>query len=164
MIKIKLVDRTAAMARRDFVGNMALGGGSIMLAGSLGLTQSSCSKENKQPSVVLSRPAADEHIAACGIFCSNCSRFKAGKCEGCQVEPGYECATRDCCIEKVIIGCWKCEEFKAPADYRECGKINTFMSKVWKLLYKVDRPAALAMLRDQGNEAFLEIKKESGNM
>ena len=150
--------------KREFIRCMALGGGSLILTGSLIFTQSSCSKDERKASVVLSRPEPSKHVAACGLFCSNCSRLKSGKCKGCQIEPGYDCATRDCCIEKSIKGCWKCEEFKAPADYKNCKKVNTFMGRVWKLIYRADRPTALTMIRDQGEEAFMELKKKSGKM
>ena len=60
----------------------------------------------KKPVQIMSEPAADEHIAACGLFCSNCRAFKRGKCKGCQVAPGYaSCAVRGCCIAHGITRC-----------------------------------------------------------
>lgn len=156
-------DEMICCDRRNFVMNTGLCGAFIALAASLGVVQSSCAQAARK-SPVPSRPAREEHIAACGLFCSNCPKFKSGKCQGCQIEPGYKCEVRDCVFEKDITGCWDCDEFKAPASFKDCKKINTFMGKIWKLVYKSDRPAALTMIRDQGKEAFIKSKLESGRM
>ena len=112
----------------------------------------------------LSSPPADAHIAACGLFCTNCGAFKKGKCAGCQIGPRYfrKCAVRACCAEKGITTCAECDEFGAPRDYRECAKLNTFVARVFSLFFGSDRPAALAMLRDRGRDIYIEEKLKSG--
>jgi len=113
----------------------------------------------------LSTPPAEAHIAACGLFCTNCRSFKLKKCQGCQIGPKFErCSVRKCCVEKGITTCAQCEEFSAPRDYRECKRINNIIPKVFGLIFGTNRPKALALLRDHGQEAYLAEKRASGKM
>jgi len=113
----------------------------------------------------ISNPPVNEHIAACGLFCSNCRKFKIGRCQGCQIAPGFaRCSIRKCCIEKGITICAECEEYLSPKSYLECKKINNLITKVFALIFKSNRPAALALLRDEGRTAYLQAKRESGKM
>jgi hypothetical protein len=81
------------------------------------------------------------------------------------VAPAFaRCSIRRCCREKGIVTCAECEAFPAPRDYRECRKVNNLLSKLFALLFKSDRPAALALLRDQGRDAYLTLKRHSGKM
>jgi hypothetical protein len=114
---------------------------------------------------VLSQPKREEHIAACGLFCTNCSKFQRGRCQGCQTAPAFSrCSARACCAEKNITGCWECRDFAAPADYRTCPHLNNLIAKVFALIFRSDRPGSLALLRDHGREKFLEAKRASGKM
>lgn len=108
-------------------------------------------------------PPADAHIAACGLFCTNCGRFKVGKCKGCAVAPAFaSCPIRACCGERNIPHCGQCADFPAPRDYRACGKIHNWISRIFAFIFKSDRPGALAMLRDQGTDAYLAEKRRTG--
>lgn len=116
-------------------------------------------------SQLIQNPPQDAHIAACGLLCTNCGKFKKGRCKGCQIESGFSnCSVRLCCIEKEITTCAECDEFVSPRDYRECRKLNNFIARIFALIYGSNRPAALAMLRDQGEEAFLSAKRETMKM
>ncbi|MBN1654046.1 MAG: DUF3795 domain-containing protein [Deltaproteobacteria bacterium] len=116
-------------------------------------------------SVKISSPPENAHIAPCGLFCTNCGKFKKGKCLGCQIEAGFErCAIRLCCISKEIATCAECDAFRAPRDFRECKKIDNWVAKIFALIFKSDRPGALALLRDQGIEAYLTKKRASGKI
>jgi hypothetical protein len=111
----------------------------------------------------ISRPAADEHIAPCGLFCTNCGKFKKGRCQGCQIQPGFaQCAARKCVIEKGITTCAQCPDFQHGRSFLECKKLNNFIAKFFALIFGSDRPGALAMLRDEGPEAYLKAKRASG--
>ncbi len=113
----------------------------------------------------LSHPPKDAHIAACGLFCTNCGKFAKGSCAGCQEAPGFgRCAVRLCCAEKHITNCAECPDFKAPRDYRECKKVHNVISRVISLFTGSDRPSALALLRDKGQDAYLAAKRASGKM
>lgn len=108
-------------------------------------------------------PPADAHIAACGLFCTNCGAFKNKKCPGCQVAPKFaSCGVRACCVERKIETCASCADFAAPKDFRECGKLNNWISKIFALIFRSDRPGALALLRDRGREAYLAEKRATG--
>ena len=111
----------------------------------------------------ISNPPVEEHIAPCGLFCTNCGKFKAGKCQGCQIAPGFaRCGIRKCCVEKGITTCAECDEFRSPRSYRECKKIDNLMAKFFALIFKSNRPAALALLRDEGMAVYLQTKRDSG--
>lgn len=113
----------------------------------------------------LSSPPRDEHIAACGLFCTNCGRFKKGKCEGCQVSPAFaNCPARSCCMEKGIITCAECPDFTTIEEYRSCKKLNSFVAKVFSFIFRTDRPTAIHFLRDSGKDAYLAEKRSSGKM
>jgi hypothetical protein len=114
---------------------------------------------------VLSEPDPGAHVSACGLFCTNCGKFKAGKCKGCQVAPAFECCpVRTCCEQRIITTCAQCTDFAAPRSYRECPKVNSFIARVISFFTRSDRPAALALLRDMGLEGYLAEKRASGRM
>ena len=114
---------------------------------------------------VISTPPKEAHIAPCGLFCSECGKFKRDKCEGCQIQAGFkQCSIRICVIEKGIKTCAECQEFKAPRDYKECKKVNNFIAKVISLITGSNRPAALALLRDEGIESYLVEKRRANKM
>jgi hypothetical protein len=113
----------------------------------------------------ISQPKADEHIAPCGLFCTACGKFKKGRCQGCQIEPGFaQCTIRQCVIEKGITTCAECADFAKGRDYRECKKVNNVIAKIIAVFTKSDRPGALALLRDEGRDAYLQAKRASGKM
>ena len=114
---------------------------------------------------VISNPPANESIAPCGLFCTECGSFKKGRCKGCQVEPGFKrCPVRGCCVEKKIETCAGCGEFKAPRDYRECKKVFNPIARVIGFFTGSDRCGALALLRDSGREAYLAQKRQAKKM
>ena len=111
----------------------------------------------------LSIPPRDEHIAACSLYCSGCGKFKAGRCEGCQVRPGFaQCKVRRCCAEKGVTGCFECKEFPAPRDYRECANVNHWIPRLISLFTKSDWPRYLTILRDEGKGPYLAAKRAGG--
>jgi len=114
---------------------------------------------------VLSEPPRDEHIAACGLFCTNCGAFKRNRCPGCQVGPRFHsCPVRVCVAGKGITTCADCPDFRAPRNFKECPTLNSFIARVFSVLFRSDRPGALALLRDQGRTAYLAAKRQSGKM
>jgi hypothetical protein len=114
---------------------------------------------------VLSSPPDDSHIGACGLFCTNCGKFKRGRCQGCQLQSGsWRCPVRLCCAGRKITTCARCFDFESPRDYSECPKLNTFMARTASLFTGVNRLLALDLLRDRGPERYLTAKRESGKM
>jgi hypothetical protein len=63
---------------------------------------------------------------------------------------------------KGIASCAECNEF---ADPKACKKFNNIMSKVFALLFKSNRPACVAQIKELGLEGhakkMAELKKHS---
>jgi hypothetical protein len=115
--------------------------------------------------VQISNPAPDAHISACGLFCSNCKQFLKKKCGGCQIKPAWEkCEIRKCVIEKEHTHCSECSDFASPHSFKECNKINTLLGKVISFFFRSNRPAALAMIRDEGVEVYLKSRQGTKRM
>ena len=113
----------------------------------------------------LSRPDPDAHIAACGLFCTNCGAFRKGRCQGCQIRPRFSsCRTRACCEGRGITTCAECGDFAAPRDFRECPKVYNWIARIVAAISRSDRTGALVLLRDRGREVFLASKRASGRM
>jgi len=65
-----------------------------------------------------------ESVAYCGLVCEVCRNVGKG-CKGCRSRGGdANCFQRECCLEKGIDGCWKCEGFPCKKGY--------FADETWK--------------------------------
>ena len=97
---------------------------------------------------------SDEMILAyCGLVCNDCGAFKKQKCEGCHSERPLNkgCKVKPCAVDKGIITCADCDEFE---DLAKCKKLNNFISKIFKLIFKTDRLGNLQRIRQNGLEQF----------
>jgi len=65
---------------------------------------------------------------------------------------------RACVRDKGLTLCSDCPDFRAPRDFRECVKVNNWIARAIAFFTGSNRPAALAMLRDQGREAYLAAR------
>jgi hypothetical protein len=93
-----------------------------------------------------------ELVASCGLYCGACRFYIKGKCKGCAAnERATWCKLRSCCIEKGIRTCAECTEFPNPND---CKKFNNFMAKLFGLVFRSDRAACIARIRDLGLEDY----------
>lgn len=93
-----------------------------------------------------------EPVAACGLFCGACKKFKNGTCPGCRAnEKAAWCDVRRCNIDRGYATCAECAEF---ADPHECRKFNNFIGKVVGVLLNSDRFACVARIREVGVQAF----------
>jgi len=92
-------------------------------------------------------------IAYCGLVCSECGQFKRQKCEGCHSEkPMFKgCKVKKCAADKGISTCAACVEF---GDLKQCPKLNNFISKIFKLIFRSDRLGNLEQIRCCGLEKF----------
>ena len=99
-------------------------------------------------------------IAACGLYCGACRKYRLGKCPGCRMaectdseQPKYKwlqkCLIRKCCQHLDYSTCAECEK-----DVRECKTYNPIISKVFTYLFNSDRPACIRYLRRYGEEAY----------
>ncbi|MFA5293130.1 MAG: DUF3795 domain-containing protein [Phycisphaerae bacterium] len=92
-------------------------------------------------------------IAYCGLVCSECGAFKKQKCQGCHSEKPMNrgCKIKKCAMSKNIVTCAACDEFD---DLKQCKKLNNFISKIFKLIFKSDRMGNLELIRCKGLEEF----------
>lgn len=92
-------------------------------------------------------------LAYCGLVCNECGAFKKEKCEGCHSEKPLNkgCKVKKCATDKGIITCADCDEYE---DLAKCRKLNNFISKIFKFIFKSDRLGNLALIRQNGLEQF----------
>ena len=91
-------------------------------------------------------------VAACGLYCGACGKYKKGACPGCaKNEKAAWCTVRSCCLQKVIATCADCQEFSDPKD---CKKFNNFFSKIIGFLLRSDRKACICRIREIGLEKY----------
>jgi hypothetical protein len=105
-------------------------------------------------------PAKSELIAACGLYCGACHRYKKGKCPGCaeNVKATW-CKIRTCTKEKGYHTCAECTEF---ADVQACRKFNNIFAKIFALIFKSDRPASVKLISAIGVDAYAREMAEKG--
>lgn len=90
-------------------------------------------------------------IAACGLYCGACMKFRKDKCAGCSVEGFQRCKIRKCCHEKGYHTCAECNK-----EVRECRTYNNLVGKMFSLLFNSDRAACIHYIRHKGEDAFAE--------
>ena len=99
-------------------------------------------------------------IAACGIYCGSCGKFRKGKCPGCKDNNKANwCKIRTCCLGKEINNCSFCEEFPDP---KACGKYNNFVARAIEFVFITDRLLCIEKLKAEGNEKFVQIMSDNG--
>ena len=88
-------------------------------------------------------------VAHCGLVCSDCGAFKKGKCPGCLSEKplNRNCKIKACNYENGYRTCADCREFER---FEDCGKLNNFISKIFKLVFRSDRMGQLYNIRESG--------------
>lgn len=102
--------------------------------------------------------ASVDLVAYCGLYCGGCGAYLKERCNGCHKnEKASWCKIRLCCMGKGIASCATCNEY---ADPKECKKFNNIMSKVFALLFKSDRAACIAQIKEAGLEGH--AKKMAG--
>ena len=96
--------------------------------------------------------ARSELVAACGLYCGECYRYKKGKCAGCaeNVKATW-CKVRTCTAERGYRTCAECTEFP---DVQACRKLNNIFSKFFALVFKSDRKASLQLISAVGVEEY----------
>lgn len=100
-----------------------------------------------------------ELVAYCGLYCGACKSYLDEKCKGCRENSKATwCKVRSCCMEKQIKSCAECVEFNDP---RACKKFNNFMSKIFGLIFRSDRAACIAQIKQLGLERHA---KDMANM
>jgi hypothetical protein len=99
-------------------------------------------------------------IAKCGLYCGNCGKFKNGKCAGCEANTKATwCKARSCCIENGYATCADCS-----TNPRECKKFSNFVSDIFSLIFRSDRPASIDYIKQLGREAFIQMMIDQNRM
>ena len=94
-------------------------------------------------------------VARCGLYCGSCGAHRRGRCGGCCDAPKFTCCpVRKCCIENNYATCAECQAFPNP---RDCKKFNNFISKLFGLIFRSDRPACIAQIREKGLQTHADI-------
>lgn len=97
-------------------------------------------------------------VAYCGLYCGACRSYLREKCPGCHDnEKARWCKIRVCCMEPGYATCADCAEFKNPND---CRKFNNMMAKVFGLLFRSDRAACVAQIRELGVQGHADRMTE----
>lgn len=109
----------------------------------------------------MSATVPDVIVARCGLVCSNCGAFRAGRCQGCHSErPMFRnCPVKACTSQRGCTTCADCTEF---ADLRQCGKLWNWISRVFAAIFRSDRIGGLERIREIGLEAFKAERAASG--
>lgn len=103
-----------------------------------------------------------ELVAACGLYCGECGKFKKGKCEGCaKNEKATWCKIRLCNIENNYKSCADCEKF---SDVNDCKKFNNIFGKFFSLVFKSDRKTSIEMIKTIGLDGYVLEMEKRGKM
>ncbi len=99
-------------------------------------------------------------IAYCGLYCSECGKFKSGKCPGCQNNAKASwCKIRTCNMEHGYKSCADCQL----VGYEKCKEFNHPIGKIFGLLFNSNRHACIQLIKDEGYEhytLFMDSKKQ----
>lgn len=91
-----------------------------------------------------------ELIARCGLYCGACRKYVAGKCPGCRKSEKAEwCKIRSCSASKGYHSCADC-----PMDVRDCKTFSNLIGKIFGLIFRSDRHACIARIREVGKETY----------
>ena len=97
-------------------------------------------------------------IAACGLYCGACKKYRMGKCPGChENEKASWCKIRKCCMEKGFHTCAECE-----MDVKDCRLHNNLIGKFFAFVFRSDRPACIRYILENGAQAFAEEMTKRG--
>ncbi len=100
-------------------------------------------------------------VACCGLYCGGCGRLLAGKCPGCADTAKADwCKVRACCREHNYETCAQCATHD---DAGKCGKLVNFISGIFSLVFKSDRPAAIRYIKANGIEAYAALMSGRGS-
>jgi len=91
-------------------------------------------------------------VACCGLYCGACGAYLKEKCEGCRksLKNGW-CGVKKCANEKGIATCADCQAFPHPMD---CGKFNSFISRVIGRLFNSNRAACVGEIKQLGLKVY----------
>ena len=87
-------------------------------------------------------------VAYRGLYCGACRSHTKGRCPGCHDNAKATwCKIRTCCMEKGYASCADCKDF---ADPMACAKYNNLISKVFGFVFRSNRAACIAQIKELG--------------
>ncbi len=99
-------------------------------------------------------------IAYCGLYCGACRKYLNEQCPGCaNNQKASWCKVRSCNMEHGYSSCAACQLKDSVAD---CKDYNNFMSKVFGFIFRSDRAACIAMIKEKGPEEYARFMADSG--
>ncbi len=99
-------------------------------------------------------------VAACGLYCGACNKYKNGKCPGCRNnEKASWCGIRKCCIERGYTSCAECTDF---SNLKACKKFNNLPGKVIGFLTGSSRFTCIDRIREVGIQNFASEMDSKG--
>lgn len=100
-------------------------------------------------------------VSKCGLYCGNCKKFLNGKCAGCEANTGASwCKARACCIENGYATCADC----STSSPRDCKKFSNFVTDLFSFVFRSDRPASIAYIKEHGREGFVQLMENQNRM
>jgi hypothetical protein len=101
-------------------------------------------------------------VAYCGLYCGACRKYLREKCPGCHDNAGAKwCKVRLCCLDNGHASCADCREFDNP---RDCKKFNNIVARMFGLLFRSDRAACIAQIRELGVQGHADKMTELRRM
>jgi len=98
-------------------------------------------------------------IAFCGLYCGACRRYLLDKCPGCREnEKASWCGVRSCCLENNWNSCADCETVSNVSD---CKKYNNFMARLFGFIFRSNRAACIALIKEKGYEDYARYMTEN---
>ena len=99
-------------------------------------------------------------VAYCGLYCAACGAYKKGKCPGCaKNEKAGWCKVRACCIAENYASCADCKKYN---NALECKHLNSFIAKIFGFIFRSDRIACVARIKELGTDRFAQEMAEKG--
>jgi len=97
-------------------------------------------------------------VAYCGLYCGACKRYLKESCLGCaHNEKAAWCKIRSCCIENSLSSCADCKDFD---DVRNCTKYNSFLARVFAIIFRSNRPACVDRIKELGMDGYAKEMAE----
>jgi predicted RNA-binding protein with PUA-like domain len=102
---------------------------------------------------------AEYLIAACGLYCGSCEKYRKDKCPGCRDnEKAGWCKIRSCCREKYIDNCSCCDEYEDP---NTCKRYNNLISRTIEFFLNTDRSLCIREIKNSGKQEFVKLMKQN---
>ncbi len=102
-----------------------------------------------------------ELVAACGLYCGACRKYQKGQCPGCKenTKAGW-CKVRICQEHSGGNTCAHCTR----PDPAACKDAHNFMSNLMGFIFRTDKNAALAHIKNQGLQSYADTMADKNLM